>query len=219
MAAVPLPARDADVGGPSARRRAYWLKTLYQWHWLSSAACLVALLVFAATGFTLNHATSIEAKPRVTSRSAELPRPLLDALRSAPRDGKAPLPADVTDWLATALSVHARDRAAEWSTREVFVALPGPGLDAGVTIALDDGAVDYESTDRGWVAYFNDLHKGRNTGAAWGWFLDVFAFACFVFATTGLCLLWLHGRSRASTWPMVGFGVVLPLVVLLLFVH
>ncbi len=217
MAALPFLRAEPDAAA-SVRRRAYWLKTLYRWHWLSSAACLVALLAFAFTGLTLNHAGAIEARPQVVTRTDRLPGALLSQLRSV-HDGSAPLPDDVVAWLAERVDVRARGRTGEWSDREVYVALPRPGGDAWVSIALDGGRVQYESTDRGWIAYFNDLHKGRNTGPAWSWFIDVFAAACLLFALTGLCLLWLHGRSRPSTWPMVGLGVVLPLVVALLFIH
>ena len=54
-------------------RRAGWLKTLHQWHWISSAVCLMAMLLFSFTGFTLNHAAQIEAKPQVTRLKATLP--------------------------------------------------------------------------------------------------------------------------------------------------
>ena len=38
-------------------------KTLLRWHWISSALCLIGMLGFAITGFTLNHAADIEAQP------------------------------------------------------------------------------------------------------------------------------------------------------------
>lgn len=212
MAAVPVDDRVP------ARRRAYWQRTLYQWHWLSSAVCLVTLVLFSVTGFTLNHPGAIGAKPVVTTREGTLPHGLLDSLR-AKRDGKAPLPAPVADWFASTLDVPVKGREAEWSADEVYVPLPRPGGDAWASIALADGEVRYERTDRGWIAYLNDLHKGRNTGPWWSWFIDVFAGACLLFSLTGLALLWLHGRGRPATWPMVGLGVVLPLVVALLFIH
>ena len=69
------------------------------------------------------------------------------------------------------------------------------------------------------VSYLNDLHKGRNTGTAWSWFIDLFAIASLVFAMTGLVLLWLHSHRRPSTWPLVGFGLLVPLLLALFFIH
>jgi hypothetical protein len=45
--------------------RAVWLKHLHQWHWISSAMCLLGMFLFAITGITLNHASQIEAKPHI----------------------------------------------------------------------------------------------------------------------------------------------------------
>jgi hypothetical protein len=200
------------------QRRSFWLKTLHQWHWISSALCLVGMLLFAATGITLNHAGDIEASPVVTKRAATLPESLRPALATAPA-ADAPLPASVADWLGSELDVEVRGRAAEWNDDEVYVALPRPGGDAWLAITPASGEVRYERTDRGWISWFNDLHKGRNTGAAWSWFIDVFAVACLVFCLTGLCLLQLHGGSRPATWPTVGLGVLLPLLLIVLFMH
>ena len=65
-------------------------------------------------------------------------------------------------------------------------------------------------TDRGWIAYLNDLHKGRHTGVVWSWFLDLFAVAAMIFCLTGLLLLQLHAAKRPATWPIVGLGFVIP---------
>jgi hypothetical protein len=96
---------------------------------------------------------------------------------------------------------------------------PRPGGDAWVSIDRTSGAIMSEVTSRGWIAYLNDLHKGRNTGGAWSWFLDIFAGACIVFTLTGLLLLQLHARHRRSTWPIVAAGVVVPLALILVFIH
>ena len=47
-------------------------KTLLRWHWISSAVCLIGMLLFAVTGLTLNHAAKIEAKPEVQNQHLEL---------------------------------------------------------------------------------------------------------------------------------------------------
>jgi hypothetical protein len=216
--ASPTPAHSSLA----QKNRAFWLKHLHQWHWMSAAACLVGMLLFSITGFTLNHASLIGASPDVQTQTAELPATLLAQLRQAweqDGDDKASLPTTVADWLGATLSVRAGDRQTEWSDDEIYVSLPRPGGDAWLTIDLQDGAVTHELTDRGWLSYFNDLHKGRNTGAAWSLFIDVFAFAALVFAATGLVLLKMHSAQRAGTWPMVGLGLVLPLLLALLFIH
>jgi hypothetical protein len=204
------------------KNRAFWLKHLHQWHWMSAAACMVGMLLFSITGFTLNHAGLIAAKPAVTTRTAELPAALLADLQQswqAAQEEKAPLPKAAADWLADTLAVRADGRETEWSDEEIYISLPRPGGDAWLTIDMSNGAITHEITDRGWVSYFNDLHKGRNTGAAWSLFIDVFAFAALMFATTGLLLLKMHSGHRAGTWPMVGLGLVLPLLLALLFIH
>ena len=82
-----------------------------------------------------------------------------------------------------------------------------------------DGEVTFESASRGPVSYLNDLHKGRNTGPAWRFFIDGFAAACLVFAVTGFLLLHLHAATRPSTWPLVGIGVLLPSLLAVFFIH
>ncbi|WP_454727482.1 MULTISPECIES: PepSY-associated TM helix domain-containing protein [Cupriavidus] len=205
--------------GAGQQRRAFWLKHLHQWHWISSALCLIGMLLFAVTGFTLNHAGQIEAKPKVVTRTANAPAALTDALRKLSHGDKGPVPPPLAGWLAGTLDIDAAGREAEWSGDEIYVALPRPGGDAWVSLALDSGEAQYEQTSRGWISYLNDLHKGRNTGRAWSLFLDVFAAACLIFSVTGLFLLKLHAGGRMATWPLVGLGLAAPLVLALLFIH
>lgn len=210
----------------NAPQRAYWLKKLHEWHWISSAICLIGMLLFAVTGFTLNHAGQIEAKPKVETREAQLPNDLLEKLQQAQKQSAqaaskdvVTLPADVEGWLARQIKVSAKGFAVEWSEDEAYVPLPRPGGDAWLRVDLKDGAVEYETTDRGWISYLNDLHKGRHAGAAWSLFIDLFAIGCLVFCITGLLILKMHAQRRPMTWPMVGLGLVLPALLVLLLVH
>lgn len=205
----------------AASRRAWWLKHLHQWHWISSAICLVGLLIFSLTGITLNHAASIEARPSTETRELQLPDDLVASLAGLDVDARpAPaIPPAIVDWIGRTLSVDLRDRDVEWSDDEIYVALPRPGGDAWLRVGLPDGDISYERTDRGWISYLNDLHKGRHTGTAWFWFIDVFAVACLVFAITGLFILKMHAANRPSTWPLVGLGLVLPALLAILFIH
>lgn len=199
--------------------RAVWLRRLHQWHWVSSAVCLAGLLLFSFTGFTLNHAGSIAATPAITTLEAELPPSVRSAVDRLPETGQQALPAALRGWLADHWSLPISGAEADISASEVYLALPEPGGDAWLAVDRITGSVIYEHTDRGWIAWLNDLHKGRNTGPAWRLFIDVFAFAALVFAGTGLVLLYLHARHRPATWPVTLAGLILPWLLLVFFVH
>jgi hypothetical protein len=213
----PRAAKDVAAHDAPKRRRKFWLQQLHQWHWISSAVCLIGMLLFSITGITLNHAGKIEAKPRVERKIGTLPPALLDTL--VQQNGQTALSSEVADWLAAQLSAETAHRELEWSEDELYIALPRPGGDAWVSIDLASGDIEYERTDRGWISYFNDLHKGRHTGAVWSGFIDVFAIASLVFCLTGLLLLQLHSKHRPSTWPLVGLGFGVMLVIMIAFVH
>jgi hypothetical protein len=203
-------------------RRSGWLKTLHQWHWISSALSLLGILLFSFTGLTLNHAGQIESHPKVSRHDAELPAPLLQQIRDyeTAHDGaNTPLPEPLQHWLQETLSLRTADKAGEWSADELYVPMPRPGGDASLRIDLTSGGVEYELTDRGWIAWLNDLHKGRHTGDVWMWFIDIFAGSCLVFSVTGLLILKFHASNRPLTWPLVGIGVLIPLLLALLFIH
>ena len=200
-------------------RRSFWLKQLHQWHWISAAVSLIGMLLFAITGITLNHAGQIEAEPKVVSRKATLPPELLAVLTKGPEEGKRPLPVQLEPFLDEAVGADVAGREGEWSADEVYVALARPGGDAWVSIDRETGAVEHEKTTRGAISLLNDLHKGRNTGKAWSWFIDIFAVACVIFTITGLILLQFHARARPLTWPLVGLGLVAPILLVILFVH
>ncbi|MFD1033493.1 PepSY-associated TM helix domain-containing protein [Sphingomonas hankookensis] len=198
--------------------RSWWAKQLIAWHWISAGVSLAAMLLFAITGITLNHAGAISAEPVVVERSAQLPGSLLRTLTAAAAT-KGAVPAPVAADIERQVALNVAGRPVEWSDGEAYVALPRPGGDAWVSIDLTSGAIRAETTDRGWISYLNDLHKGRNAGTAWFWFIDVFAVACVLFSITGLLLLQLHAKRRPSTWPLVAAGVALPVILALFLIH
>ena len=218
----PIISRESTPPPVAAKRkrkwRGWWLKQLHTWHWISAALSLVGMLLFAITGITLNHAATIGAKPVVVEKTGMLPAPLLRML-AAPHAADAPLPTPVAKGIVAAIGLDPAGKPVEWSDTDAYVALPRPGGDAWVSIARATGRITAETTDRGWISYLNDLHKGRNAGAAWSWFIDIFAGACILFTVTGLLLLQLHARHRPATWPIVAAGLAIPVLLAILFIH
>lgn len=199
--------------------RAFWLRQMRQWHWISAAVCLIGMLLFAVTGITLNHAGQIEARPVLSERTATIPQPLLEDVKALPAKGKGTVSDAAAKWVADAMRVDVRGQEVELSPNEIYIALPRPGGDAWLSLDRQSGEARYELTDRGWISYLNDLHKGRNTGAAWSLFLDVFAVATIIFCLTGLVLMQLLSHARPSTWPLVGLGFIIPALIAIFLMH
>ena len=177
------------------------------------------MILFAITGITLNHAASIPGKPVTVEQTQTLPAPLLQRLKTFPEETTQPVPDAVARWAAEAFRVEIAGKPTETTPEEVYVALAMPGGDGWVTIDRSTGEALHEKTTRGWIAYLNDLHKGRNAGSVWFWFIDVFAAACVIFAVTGLGLMVLHAKGRPSTWPLAALGLLIPVVIALIFIH
>lgn len=218
----PTPTMDATVAPASRKRsrKSFWMKQLHTWHWMSSAISLIGMLLFAITGFTLNHASKIEASPTSVETRAQLPQQLLPLV--APDDGpdaRKPIPSEIGAFLKEQLKLQPRAMDAEWSADEIYLGMPRPGGDAWIAIDRTTGEVTSEISSRGWIAYLNDLHKGRNSGTAWSWFIDIFVLASVIFSLTGLVLLQLHSKNRRSTWPLVGMGFVIPAFIALFLIH
>ena len=201
----------------NSRRRMQMYRTMHLWHWISAAVCFAALILFTVTGITLNHASAIGSTPEVQTGAARAPAPVLAAVAPGVSESGAPSP--VVDWVKREFGIAVGNAGAEWSEEELYLSAPGPGRDAWVSIDRASGAAKYETTDRGWVAYFNDLHKGRNTGLVWTIFIDVVAAAVLFFALTGMVLLWIQARQRKSTWPLITGGVGLVVALMIFFAH
>jgi hypothetical protein len=199
--------------------RRFWLRQLTAWHWITAAISLLGMAGFAFTGITLNHAADMVAHPVIHDARATLPAPLQSELTAIQQARRRALPPRVAGWLDQQFGTDTAQVAAEWSPDEVYFTLKGPGIDAWIRIDRGNGAVEYQRTQRGWIAVLNDLHKGRDTGAWWRWFIDLFAAACVLFSLTGFALLWLKAPGRRSTWPLLGIGVIIPLVIVLFLLH
>nr|WP_031236550.1 PepSY-associated TM helix domain-containing protein [Asticcacaulis sp. AC460] len=206
----PPPALSGSLAG-------FWRNQLRQWHWISSALCLVGLLLFSVTGFTLNHAAQIEAKPKTERVEKDLSDAGFNGLGKA-ENGK-PVPAELAGEIKALTGADVARVKAEVSDDDIYLDLTGPGVDTSVTIDKADGHVSYETTDRGAVAVLNDLHKGRHTGAVWSLFIDILAVACVIFSVTGFGLLWLYAKNRRITWPLAAAGLVIPFILFMVFVH
>lgn len=193
-----------------------WLPTLLMWHWVSSAVALFGIVLFSITGITLNHSADIPAQTSTTNIEAQLPGEVVEALNQSNQQS---LPSELLVWLEKEHAITINSELVEWSEFEIYTSAQGPGSDEWLSIELPQGFLTYEHTDRGWIAYLNDLHKGRHTGDAWKWYIDILAVACLVFSLTGFAVLSIHAKERNGVWPITFTGLLVPVLIALLFIH
>ncbi|WP_426369680.1 PepSY-associated TM helix domain-containing protein [Pseudocolwellia sp. HL-MZ7] len=195
------------------------LGNVRQWHWISAAICIVGMLFFSWTGITLNHAADIPAKNDIATIETQLPDALIQTWLPVENEKNA-LEKNIIEHLDKqfGLSIPSNVQG-EFSDGEFYLAMPEPGVDAWLSIDVESGELIYERTDRGWISFFNDLHKGRYTNTAWIWFIDAFAVGSIIFCLSGLWLLIKQTSFRLSTWPYVTLGVLIPFIIILTNLH
>jgi len=200
-----------------ASKREFWSRHLRQWHWISSAVCLVLMLLFAASGITLNHADYFEGKGESVSREFPLSEEM--SARLVRLENGHVLPDAIAAELHRQTGAELFARTIDNQYGELGFDLARPGVDASLTIDLNARKIFLEEIDRGPVAMVNDLHKGRNTGPAWKLLIDIGAAFFLLFTLTGFGLLFLQARRRASTWPLASLGLIVPVLIYILLVH
>ena len=105
---------------------------------------------------------------------------------------------------------HPRSIDADWELGEISFDYPVPAGYVFVTVIIDDGVALIESKNGSLLALLNDLHKGRHSGAAWSWLIDISAGLIALFSITGLAILLQHKRHRAGGLLAILAGTLAP---------
>lgn len=195
-----------------------WLKSraVQMWarrlHVYISMALLLVVLFFSVTGITLNRPELFEAsKPNIQSHNLTLPSHLF----SIQNDRLEPNAVAFQSFLVeqagvsgkpSGLDVYAEIEDGELVVGEVSMDFKGPGYNASVFADVVMQTVEVETTDYGVIALLNDLHKGRNSGEVWKWFIDITALLMIFFVITGVCLLLPKKKTLNTSIKWMLFG-------------
>jgi hypothetical protein len=205
------PVRSGNVhgrpAGPSPKRKlALKFAAFMRWlHIYLSMLGLGTLLFFSLTGITLNHPAWFEGGPETTTESEGHMRP--DWLRAESSNPDASNRSDeaaslavkkleVVEYLRSTHGIRGAMADFQIDEQECVVSFKGPGYAADAFIERESG--DYRITEiqHGLISMFNDLHKGRDTGEAWSWVIDISAGMLSISSLTGMILLLYIKRRR-----------------------
>ena len=193
-----------------------WVRRL---HIYISMALLFVVLFFSVTGITLNRSELFElSQPNMQRSTLMLPTSLFTI-----QDGR--LKADEVAFetflfeeanlsgVPSDLEIYAEIEGSELVIGEVSMDFKGPGYNASVFVDVTSEIVEIETTNYGVIALLNDLHKGRNSGEIWKWFIDITALLMIFFVLTGVCLLLPKKKTLKTAIKWTVFGSAISLVI------
>jgi len=188
---VEVPDQLGTIPRPARRR----LVGVTQWlHVYVSMASFVLLAFFAITGLTLNHA---DAFTRGRTRTQQGRGQLNPAwVRPDPSGGVARF--EIAEHLRHQHALRGTVGEFRLDDAQCAVSFRGPGYSADVFVNRENGQYEFTETRLGAVAILNDLHKGRDTGPAWSFVIDLSAVLMSLVSLTGLGLLLLFRRRRVA---------------------
>lgn len=169
-------------------------------HIYLSMASFGILFFFALTGLTLNHVEWFTKEQHTTQV-----RGTIDPKFVTKEISKL----EVVEYLRNTYRIHGAVKDFRVEDTDCSVAFKGPGYSADVLIDRATGRYELTETRMGFFAVLNDLHKGRDTGTAWGRMIDLSAVLMTLVSVTGLLLIFFLQKKRLSGLIAAGFGAAL----------
>lgn len=82
------------------------------------------------------------------------------------------------------------------------------GYDGDCFFKTSSGKYELTTRSQGLVGVVNDLHRGREGGAAWSFLVDLSGAGLSFIALTGLGIMFYLKKSRVATFIMCGIGAI-----------
>jgi uncharacterized protein len=191
--ANPLPQTDSAPPPPRQPANGAWKRGLATWsRWLHvylSMASFAILFFFAVTGLTLNHTEWFAGAQRAVQSQGTADRSWL-----GPQVAKL----EIVEHLRRAHSVRGALSDFRIDETQCAVSFKGPGYTADAFIDRATGRYEFTETRMGFAAVMNDLHKGRDSGRAWSWLIDISAVLMSMVSISGTLLIFFLPKRRAG---------------------
>jgi len=204
----------APIVDPNPHKHHYlrWKRKIAQWsRWLHIYLSMVSfaiLFFFALTGITLNHQDRFSSQSK-TSRY----RGTMNVVWLRPPPGKDTARLEIVEYLRKTHGVKAALSDFRVDDNQLEVSFKGPGYEADAFIDRQTGMYEVTESRMGLVAIVNDLHKGRDTGAAWSEVIDVSAVLMCLVSMSGLVLIFFLHKRRVSGLMALAIGALLCVIV------
>lgn len=188
---------------------------LSRWlHIYLSMLSFAIVLFFSVTGLTLNHPTWLGGdKQIVTKHEGKLN---VNWVNQSDTNKIAKL--EIVEFLRNKYQVKGAVSEFRIDDSEVSVSFKGPAYSCDAFIDREKGSFELSEIKMGIVAVMNDLHKGRDSGAGWGWIIDISAVFLILVSLSGLILLCFIKKKRVAGFVTGIIGLILCYLIYAIFV-
>lgn len=188
-------------------------------HIYFSSALFSLLLFFCITGITLNHAHWFSGKNSAANNTQNKIIVLPTSLQSELMNSETPELQPLQHFIEMHTGLRKpRSIDMDLEMGEIAFDYPLPAGYAFVTVLIEDGEIDVEHKQGSLVTLLNDLHKGRHSGDAWSWVIDISAALISLFSITGIIILLQLGKRRNEALWLLTTGTLTPLFIYWLWV-
>lgn len=163
---------------------------------------LLSILFFSITGITLNH-------PEWAFTSAETKTETKGQLPDGWKKGNEVDWFRVSEFLREKHGLRGLVGEKAFDETEGTITYKGPGYNADCFFDPETGNYDLTVTAQGFTGVMNDLHRGRDSGVAWRWLIDVSGVLLVVVSFTGLGLLYYLKKVRTAAFLAMGVGALI----------
>jgi hypothetical protein len=196
-----------------------FFKTVRWLHVYVSTALFTLLVFFSATGITLNNGWYHPGGNVEQSTELELNDKQLSLWRLGEAEPWEPDLNAVQEYVRAEFGLtQPSSFDLDSEMREVFIEYHVPAGGASVMLSADEKHLIIEFEKGSLLGILNDLHKGRHSGLAWKWLIDISAVFMLVFAASGLILLFQGKKYKKPGVIATLLGTVSPIVFYLLLV-
>lgn len=191
------------------QRRDFYRHSRYVHGWLSAFAFLT-LLFFSVTGLLLNHPEWFEPAKTEETTKLILPESVLKSIKQQENPSDA-----ILNYVRQQQNVVGRYQSSEVMDNEVMIRLESPAGATDIWVMADTGETEITQKPASTVSMLNDLHRGKNSGSAWNWLIDISAIVVIALSLVGY-ILFLSIKTRLVTH-LVLTAASLALIILLIW--
>lgn len=191
------------------QRRDFYRHSRYVHGWLSAFAFLT-LLFFSVTGLLLNHPEWFEPAKTEETTKLILPESILKSIKQQENPSDA-----ILNYVRQQQNVVGRYQSSEVMDNEVMIRLESPAGATDIWVMADTGETEITQKPASTVSMLNDLHRGKNSGSAWSWLIDISAIVVIALSLVGY-ILFLSIKTRLVTH-LVLTAASLALIILLIW--